>query len=160
MSLFGLKVAKQFGGKLPSFKSQNEAEAFLFQQRDERLQLLLESAKNTNIFATDFSQESLKNLESWYFALWESSGFDKLRITREEFESCMASYFGEVVVRNHSDAKWVVQEFAFQNGRYEIGVQRRLGTVMLSRFTDHYKQPNNKRRQNLFKMYQKYFSNI
>jgi hypothetical protein len=158
MSLFGVKVAKQFGQNLPSFKNQAEAEAFLIAQKDERLRLLIESAKNSNTFTADFSPESLKHLEIWYFELWESDGFERLETTREEFECFMAAYFGEIAVRNNPDTKWIVSEFAFERGKYEIGIHQKLFTQMLNRFADHYKTPNNTRRQKLFKMYQQRFS--
>jgi hypothetical protein len=158
MSLFGLKVAKQFGEKLPSFKNQAEAETVLFKQRDEKLQQLLEMAKTSGIFVPDFTPESLKPLEQWYFELYESKGFSKLATTREEFESCMAAYFGEVTIRNCPDARWAVREFAFERGKYEMGIQKKLLHLMLSKFTDHYKQPNNKRRQRLFGIFNQLFA--
>jgi hypothetical protein len=125
MSLFGLKVAKQFGEKLPSFKNQAEAETILFKQRNENLRQLLEMAKTPDFFAPDFTPESLKPLEQWYFELYEFNGFSKFATTRERFESCMAAYFGEVVIRNCPDARWIVREFAFESGKYEIGVQKK-----------------------------------
>jgi hypothetical protein len=70
----------------------------------------------------------------------------------------MASYFCEVVVRNCRDAKWEVREFSFESGKFEIGVERGLLHLMLARFTDHYKQPNNKRRQKIYKMYEQRFA--
>jgi hypothetical protein len=70
----------------------------------------------------------------------------------------MASYFGEVVVRSRPDARWEVREFAFEHGKFEIGVRRGLLHMMLTRFADHYKQPSNKRRQKIFKMYEQRFA--
>jgi hypothetical protein len=157
MSLFGLKVAKQFGEGLPSFKNQSEAETILFKQRDESLRQLLEMAKTSEIFVPDFTPEILKSLEKWYFELYESNGFSKYAKTREKFESCMAAYFGEVVIRNCPDAWWTVREFAFENGKYEIGVQKKLLHFM-SKFTDHYKQPNNKRHQKIFGIFNQLFA--
>lgn len=158
MSAEGLQFAKDFGQRLPAFGSQAEAEAYLFGQRDERLRRLCKLALVSNDFIADFSPASLKNLESWYFALCDSDGFGQCGIAREELECCMASYFCEVAVRNCPNAKWIVQEFAFEQGKYEIGIKRGLLHWMRNRFTDHYKQPNNKRRQKIYKSYAQMFA--
>lgn len=159
MSFFGLQVAKLFGKKLPAFSNQAEAETYLFKLRDEQLKRIAALALSSPRFVADYAPESLKNLEIWYFELVDNDGFDSLGISREEFEKCMASYFCELAVRNCSDAKWEVREFAFESGKFEIGVQRGLLHLMLGRFTDHYKQPNNKRRQKIYKMYSERFAN-
>ena len=158
MSWLGLKVAKLFGEKLPAFSNQAEAEAYFFGQRDERLGRITKLATSSKNFAADYTPESLKNLEHWYFELIDSDGFRSLGISREDFECCMASYFCELTVRNCPEAKWEVQEFAFESGKYEIGVQRGLCHLMLNRFTDHHKKPNNKRRQKIFRMYEESFA--
>ena len=158
MSSRGLQVAKDFGQRLPAFNSRDEAEADLFSRRDQQLQRLSELGAASGVFVSDFSPESLKNLESWYFTLYKSDGFGALGISREELECCMASYFGEVVVRNCPDAKWEVRAFPFEHGKFEIGVERGLIHMMLARFTDHYKLPNNKRRQKIYKMYEQRFA--
>ena len=93
-----------------------------------------------------------------YFHLCDTDGFRLLGISREEFECCMASYFCELAVRNCSDAKWEVREFDFEPGKFEIGIQRGLLHLMLRRFTDHHQQPNNKRRQKIFRMYEERFA--
>jgi hypothetical protein len=158
MSRLGLKVAKLFGKRLPAFSSRAEAEAYLFGERDERLRRLRELAPSSGVFAPDFVPESLKHLERWYFDLSDTDGFSVLGITREEFEGCMASYFCELAVRNSPDTKWEIREFVFEPGKFEIGVQRGLMHLMLRRFSDHYKQPNNKRRQKIFRMYEQRFA--
>src|SRR5689334_18157683 len=110
MSWLGLQVAKAFGKRLPAFNSQAEAEAYFFAKRDERIRRIIELAATSDIFIADFAPASLKNLESWYFTLFDADGFGSLGISREEFEYCMASYFCEVAVRNCPDAKWEVRE--------------------------------------------------
>ena len=158
MSWLGLQVAKLFGQRLPAFSSQTEAEAHLFGQRDERLRRITELAMSSGVFAADYTPESLKNLERWYFDLLDADGFRSRGTSREEFECCMASYFCELAVRNCPDAKWEVREFEFERGKFEIGVQHGLLHLMLSRFTDHHKQPNNKRRQKIYRMYEERFA--
>lgn len=157
MSRRGLQVAKDFGKRLPAFGSQADAEAYLFSRRDQLLQRLSELAAASGVFVADFSPASLKNVERFYFTLYETDGFEALGISLEEFEFCMASYFCEVAVRNCPNAKWEVRAFPFQHGKFEIGVGRGLFHIMLTRFTDHYRMPNNKRRQKIYKMYERYF---
>jgi hypothetical protein len=105
----------------------------------------------------DFSPDSLKKIESWYFNLYEKSGFKNLGTDRNSFEEYIATYFGEVVVRNVPGSAWIVQEFAFVKGKYEFGVQRGLGIVMLGGFQDLFKWPNNKKRESIFRMYRQFF---
>jgi len=157
MSWFGLQVAKKFGKRLPSFAGQEEAEEELCKQRDQRLEHLTQLAKLSGVFTPDYTPNSLKNLEKWYFNLWESDGFKLVGISREDFECCMASYFCAVAVRSCPDAKWEVRAYGFERGKYEIGVQRGSSHLMLSRFTDHCKQAGNKRQQKLYEMYQEWF---
>ncbi len=130
----------------------------LFGERDRRLHRIVELAASSNTFAADYTPESLKNLEKWYFELWESDGFGRLSVARDEFERCMASYFCEIAVRNCPDTNWEVREFGFERGKYEIGVGRPAGGhLMLSRFTDHHGMPRNKRRQKIYRDYQQRF---
>lgn len=157
MSKHNLKIAKGFGTKLIKFANHDKAERYLFAWRDEHLKLLKETAEYSASFNADYSPESLKKLETWYFELWENNLFESLQIDRETFESCMSLYFGEVAHRN-ADAIWIVEEYAFERGKYEIGVRNGLMTVMLGRFTNLFEMPNNKRRQSIYRKYQEYFS--
>ena len=153
MTRYGLKVAKLFGKKLPAFESQAEAEESLLGFRDGRLRMIQRLAARSTDFEADFSPQSLKAMELWYHELWESDAFKQTGATREEFEECMAIYFGGVVVRQDSRYKWVVKEFAFMAGKWELGVEMEFQAIMLGRFTDHYKTPNNKRRQAIYRRY-------
>ena len=156
MTRFGLKIAKLFGKKLPGFASQAEAERELYGYRDDRLQKLSRLASASDDFKSTGTPESLKQLEAWYFKLWEDDAFEDVGSTREEFEECMAMYFGEVLVGNIAGAEWIVSEYAFEEGKYEIGVKWQLTSVMLRRFTDHFKTSNNKRRQSIWRRYKQY----
>ena len=69
----------------------------------------------------------------------------------------MAMYFGETAVIS-ANARWVVKEYFIGSGKYELGVCKGSTTMMLRRFTDYYREPNNKRQQSLFRLYKKYFS--
>jgi len=156
MTKFGLKIAQLFGEKLPRFSSQEEAERALLAFRDAKLHKIHKLASTLPDFALDCLPESLKAMERVYFRLHESNSFEEIKSTREEFEECMAMYFGEVFVRNIPNSKWVVKEFPFEKGKYEIGVQKGLSTVMLRRFTDHFKTPNNKRQESIWRRFKQY----
>src|SRR5271169_369499 len=158
MGWLGLKVAKEFGQKLPAFASQADAQESLFKERDDRLLRMAQLAARSQVFHADFTPQTLKALEQWYFELWNSNSFDSLDIRREDFERCMASYFCEVAVRNCPGVQWVVQEYAFEAGKFEIGVRRGLLTLMTARFSDWYKEPGNKKHQKLRREFEKYFS--
>jgi hypothetical protein len=155
LSRYGLKIAKLFGKKLPAYVSQANAEKELFAFRDVRLQRLNALALASNTFEPDSSPESLKSLEIWYFELWENNTFKSINTKREEFEECMAMYFGNVVVKNTAKAEWIVSEYAFEKGKYELGVTWGSGSIMLSRFTDHFKTPN-KRYQSIWRKFNHY----
>ena len=66
--------------------------------RDARLQRIQDISTSAPEFATDYSPDSLKGLENWYFCLWDTESFEKQGTTIDEFEECMAMYFGEVMV--------------------------------------------------------------
>ena len=73
-------------------------------------------------------------MEQWYFDLLERDAFTGLGTERATFEECMAMYFLETAVRN-SDVEWTVDEYAFEPGRYEIGVKRPLFAQYTMRIT-------------------------
>lgn len=157
MSKQGLEVVARYGDDLPLFASLDDARNFYFAFRDRHLSIWARIAVEQDKFVADFSPESLKQVEAWYFDLWENELFDTYKVDRPTFERCMAMYFCEMVVRNFQDATWVVEEFVFSTGKYELGVRRQLCTYMILRFTDHYKEPNNKRRQSIYRLFNKYF---
>ncbi len=148
----GRDIALEHGDKLPAFPDRQAAERYWFSLRDKHLALLSQVAHDHPDLGLDYAPASLKRLEQWYFNLYENDLYEAAGITRETLEVCMAMYFGEVVVRNTS-ARWVVQEYSFVPGKYELGIVREQMTMMLYRFTDHFRTPDNKRKQNLFRRY-------
>lgn len=154
MSRAGIAHAKKAGRLLPKFGSLREARSRLLGKRTSQLTRLKAWAKQSDDFRPDLTPESLKRLEAWYFDLVERRAFRSLGATRAEFESCLTSYFCQVVVATCRDAKWVVEEFPFVRGRYEIGVQRRLGT-WASSFANLYRFPGNSRRTRIYREYQR-----
>ena len=156
MSRLGLKLAGLFGRSLPAFGSLEEASAHLFAMRDGQLSTLKGLASKSG-FSADGTPESLKQLEAWYFQLFESDGFGELGVSREEFERCMASYFCEVAVTNCPGTQWHVSEFAYEPGKYEIGVKRGLFELMRGSFKDHHAQQGNRSRNAIYREYRRYF---
>ncbi|WP_423410357.1 hypothetical protein AABM38_10695 [Heyndrickxia sp. MSNUG] len=160
MSNKGLKVAIEYGKKLRQFEDIIEAETFFINYKAELLKQLEFVSRDFGIFKADYKVESLKSLEKWYFELYEKNEFIKVGLDRNEFEIVMAIYFGEVVVQNKKDAKWEVEEYPFVPVSYTFGVNEGMGRISLdSGFTDHYKEPSNKRRNSLFRRYNHLFGN-
>lgn len=160
MSKKGLKVAMEYGEKLREFDNVLKAEKFFKKYKDELLIQLELVSQESDIFKADYKVDSLKNLEKWYFELYEKNEFVKLGLNRNEFEKLMAIYFGEVVIKNNIDAKWEIEEYPFAPGKYTFGVTKGYGSISLGDgFIDHYKEPNNKRRNSMFRWYNHYFNN-
>ncbi len=92
----------------------------------------------------DFSLESLKRLENWYFNAGKPQEISGMSVPLG-----LGFYLGEVVCRIGS-YNWAVSEFVFRKGTYEIGITRGLVTIMLTngRLPE---ETNNKRRQSLFR---------
>jgi len=156
MSKQGLTLASQHGEKLPPFANHKEAANYYFDFRDKHLDLLAEAATKSPSFQPDYSAESLKHLEQWYFHLYETDTFLTEGIDRETFETCMAMYFGETAVES-AHAQWIVEPYFLASNKYELGVRKGSFTMMLSRFTDHFREPTNKKQESLFRRYKRYF---
>jgi hypothetical protein len=158
MSKIGLMFVKLFGKDLSNFKSQKKAEQYFKKYIDRYTKILEKLSKYTNEFTMDFSPESLKKIELWYFNLYESNKFSEIGTDRSIFEKCIAVYFGNVVIKNVDNAHWDVSEYPFIEGKYEFGVTKDIVSIMLTKkFNDLYKIPSNKKKQSIFRMYKKYF---
>jgi hypothetical protein len=129
------KIARSIGEQLPAFESQRAARAALSARRDLALVRLRELASIAEI-ALDWTPESLRPLEDWYLDLFRRRGFAKIGATRRDLEDAMSFYVGAVAVRTVSGAKWVVEGQGFVAGRYEIGVQSGLQTMMIEGLCD------------------------
>lgn len=158
MSRAGRRAANDHGKTLPRYGSQEEAERALYAQRDLLLGQLRTAAAASPSFHFDFTPESLKTLERWYFDVRERETFAKDSLSRETLERCMAMYLGEVIVKNHATFRWVVREFPFVPGTYEIGVERGTLAVMLTRLGDVHTRPNNKKRESIWREYRRWVS--
>lgn len=113
MSKYSLNIAIKYGETLREFSNKSEAENYFISYKDNLLNRLKAISIQTSAFFLDYTIESLKKLEKWYFDLYEKQSFGQVGLTQEEFESMMSVYWGEVVIKNNEDAKWVVMEYPF-----------------------------------------------
>lgn len=155
MSRGGVNAARLFGSRLPVSGGIDEAERALYAERDELIRSLSALSRHSASFRPDFSPASLRDLEHWYFELLEGGGFRSIDTDEETLEAAIAMYLGEVLVRCAPPFEWFVAEFAFEPGRYEIGVRRPLYQVMLSRLRPA-PRPRNRREQSIWRLYQKH----
>lgn len=150
MSQYGLTVAQQFGTSLPEYSSVGEAERNLYRERDDALQEI--SLQLGETLRLDYSAESLKRLERWYFENGCPQNFN----SGGAVAAAMGFYFGETLRRSAQFA-WIVKEFAFAKGHYEIGVSRAPLSVMLTNGRP-LSLVRNKKMQSLWREFGKYVS--
>ena len=148
VSRAGMIVAGQYAHELPTFSDSAEAEEILFAQRDAGLQELHITTGLAE--KLDYSADSLKVLERWFFENNQPTATD----AGFSISHAIAFYYGEVLCRK-GGFLCVVQAFPFANGRYEIGVQRPLLIVMLTR-GKQLQAAGNKRMQSLWREFQTY----
>lgn len=159
MSEHSLNTAMKYGEILNEFSDISEAENYFISYKDNLLNRLKAIRSQDSAFFPDYTIESLKHLEKWYFDLYEKNAFDKLGLLQKEFENIMSVYWGEVIIKNNKDAKWEVEEYPFSQGKYEFFVNKGFCNVsIVDKFHNLYKSQNNKRRNLLFREYNKYFS--
>jgi hypothetical protein len=155
MSQAGRVAAKEYGLALPQFRNANEAERALFAERDAHLAKLIAISTGCSLFVADFSPESLKSLERWYFDISDRDGFTKVGVNQTTFERCISFYLGEVFARHGREFKWFVSEYAFERGRYAIGVRRPHLSLMFTR-PRSLSRANNVRMQSLWREFRSY----
>ncbi len=159
MSKYSLNIAIKYGETLREFNDKSEAEDYFISYKDNLLNRLKAIITQTSVFFPDYTIESLKKLEKWYFDLYEKQSFEQVGMTQEEFESMMSVYWGEVIIKNNEDAKWVVMEYPFSQKKYEFLVSTGLCNVsVVNKFHDLYRMQSNKRRTLLFREYNRYFA--
>ena len=159
MSKYSLNIAIKYGETLREFNDKSEAEDYFISYKDNLLNRLKAISTQTSVFFPNYTIESLKKLEKWYFVLYEKQSFEQVGLTQEEFESMMSVYWGEVIIKNNEDAKWVVMEYPFSQKKYEFLVSTGLCNVsVVNKFHDLYRMQSNKRRTLLFREYNRYFA--
>jgi hypothetical protein len=144
MSRSGMLVAKHYGKELPAFNSLAEAERVLFAQRDATLGAFTADGEAPSL---DYTPRSLKALEKWYF----DGGCPETGKGGYSMSHAIAFYFGEVLCRT-AGFEWFVAEFVFERGRYEIGVRKQLGSIMLTK-GKALRREGNKRMESLWREY-------
>ena len=160
MSKNPIDIAREFGGQLPSFGNLAEATDHYERYRQAGLKTLAGLTADRPGFTMDYSPESLKSLEDVYFSLIETGGFPGLGLSQQAFESLMGIYFGAVATRTDPAVHWIVQEFAFAPGKYELGVAKANTTVMVTSLRNlNLMQPHRKKRDRLYRMFQRFFRN-
>lgn len=90
MSEYGLKIAVKHGKKLKKFKDISKAETYFFLYKDKLLGKLETICRQNSYFLPDYTVESLKGIEKWYFVLYEKREFNKIGLTRHGFERMMS----------------------------------------------------------------------
>ncbi|MCX5659805.1 MAG: hypothetical protein NTW19_08800 [Planctomycetota bacterium] len=148
MSRQGLLVALQYGKKLPQFPGLREARRAFFLLRDQGIRELVAELKPE--VRLDYSPDSLLALERWYF----EHRRPKATGTGFPITLGIGFYFGKMLCR-HAEYKWYVEEFDFAPGRYEMGVTKGYGSIVVGNGIEP-RKINNKRMQSLFKRYCSY----
>ncbi len=158
MTKAGLEAALGYGKSLKEFNNDSEAEKYFFDYKKRMIKEFEQICSRTEVFEADYTVDSLKTLERWYFDIWETNDFASFEVSREVFEIMMALYFDETVVKNIDEAKWTVVEYPFIKGKYELAIKCGLMTMA---GTGHFKNlctmQGNKKRNFLLREYKKYF---
>ncbi|MEO8201672.1 MAG: hypothetical protein ABI679_14180 [Gemmatimonadota bacterium] len=149
-----MTAALSYEKHLPEFGTLDEARTQLFVRRDQLLERL-SRVDATAAIGLDTTPESLKRLEAWYFTLLPDNHFAEAGLDRDTLEAAIPQYLGAVVVHNLPAFSWLVAEYAFAPGRYEIGITRGLYTVMLTAPADLSARASNQRHQSLWREYKK-----
>jgi hypothetical protein len=142
MSRQGLIAAQHHAAVLPAFRSLAEAKFALLHRKDSILAAFV-SACGVDL-ELDFSPESLKHLEAWYFRIGSPE-----TVAGISLPSAIGFYFGEVLVRN-TPFEWVIESFVFEPSKFEIGVARPGYSIMLTAGMLPSKR-GNKRKQSLWR---------
>jgi len=146
MSRQGLIAAHKHATILPAFSDLAEARSVLLQRKEAVLATFVASRKAE--IGLDFSPESLKRLEAWYFR----SGMPD-SVADVSVSSAIGFYFGEVLVRNAA-FEWVVEAFPFEPARFTIGVAKcRYGLMLTAGMLPS--RQGNKRQQSLWRQWRR-----
>lgn len=155
MTKLGLKVAIAHAQQLPIFTSLEDAQQSLFDMRDKIYRVIC-SIEKQHCLGLDFSPESLKTIEKLYFELLKLDTFDAVGLSQESLEFVLGYYMAFTCVQNNREFKWVVEESPFSAGKYEIGIQKHLFTMMVGPIKHLPKVRNNKLRESRFRDYKQY----
>ncbi len=138
-----------------AFKSQEDANSYLIEQKQQDLATFLEFLKTNEFFEADFSPESLKELEKLYFKLRDEKKYKANFITIEDYELYMSIYFGEVIVKNLEAFKWGAEKDFENPNIYSLVIQKPFYVKGILRRRNHHARKNNKDKEALFREYNK-----
>jgi hypothetical protein len=125
MTRQGFIAALDHSEQLPVFANIDAAREQLTKVKDETLhQLLIELAS----LKLDFSEESLKRLERWYF----EASCPVAGATGYSVPHALGFYLGEVLCQS-GKFQWVVEEDMLLSDRFAIGVRQGRCTIFLMR---------------------------
>lgn len=128
------------------------AEVALLSLRDRRLALFLQWAGDSGRFSANGTPESLKDVEAWYFDVVMSGG---PTANKRDLNAALGAYFGQVFVEA-AGFEWIVEQYPFAAGRYELGVRKEHLTLMLTNGISPDPPERNRRKHSLFRQYRKY----
>jgi hypothetical protein len=141
-------AAKSHGEELPTFANALVASESLTTYKNETLSALVGEVFHG--VEPIFTPTGLKEVEAWYF----NSSCPAVGKEGFSVPHGIGFFFGEVLCRS-AGFSWVVQEYAFRPGCYEIGVNKRLLYIMLTKG----KRPTldrNTHKNSLFREYNRY----
>ena len=142
--------------KLKSFSSKEDAEEFFFSLKDNLLKKLENICTDCAFFKMDYTLESIKNIEKWYFELYEKNEFEILGTSREEFEEILGIYWGECAIKYNSSSIWIVEEDWLINGKYSFCINiKGWMHITYKYFNDLYKYPDNKTHKRMYREFKK-----
>ena len=147
-----MKVAQAYGAMLPTYESAEEATEALFRYRDSALEYL--AAHYPGVL--DYSPESLKTLEAWYFSHFEHGQERSGDLSRARIEESLGTYFAAALIRADSRYSWAVEPFPFTPDTYVLAAARPLMQVNVTRRTNLYAHSRNVRRQSLYREFKRY----
>ena len=154
------KLKNQFdqANELPVFDSQELAEEYYMGWKNSCLDTFCSFLNANDLFAPDYSPESLKKLEGLYYEYYEEQKFNQEIITIEDFEICMSVYFGNVMVNNIESLEWVAEKHFLTDNAYYLAIKNNSMSMRIGRSKDYYNTPNNKRKQSLLREFKKFKS--
>jgi hypothetical protein len=146
----GSDAPLQWAASLPTFSNEDEARTKLFWQRDQLLGALLFACQPFPDTRLDYTVESIKRLERWYFECFDRGDLAFLDIPMEMVELAIPIYCAAVAV-GHRGAEWALFRDPWINqGGYALSVKRGPLSCTLQTHGEpkwpHHRRPKNARR--------------
>jgi len=137
------------------FNTQEEAETFFFNQRDQDLGDIAKLNAATPGLDLNFRAMSLQRFEDFYFKCYVDKAISS-EISKERMEELLTQYMRQVFVANEM-AEWMVFENDFAEGRYESGIMYGYGSGSMEHYAENLdKKEGNDKRKYLFDKFMLY----